>query len=450
MRGRRSSRSAVAHFAVSGIVATLVIGVLTVAVSRHIGTDQAINDAKHITMLAGQGIVGPHIGDAVIEGDRAALRRLDRVVRSRVLRHGLVRVKVWSREGRVVYSDEPRLIGRQFTLDADERAAIVSGEVRAEVSEPAGPENFYEAAEAKLLEVYVPIHDRAGRRLTMEAYQRYAAVSASGRKLWQAFAPALLGGLVLLLLVTLPLARSLARRVNAAQREREALLRRALDASQTERRQIAAELHDGAVQDLVGASYGLEAEADRLADEGHTTAGAAVRQAAAVTRAGARALRALLIGIYPPSLHDAGLAAVLRDLARTYSSRGIATSLEMSDEIVCDEPTEQLLFRCAQEMLRNTHKHAGALSARISLQRAGDGVVMEVQDDGRGFDPALLDKRSREGHFGLTLLRDLIAEAGGRLDVHSAPHEGTTVRVALPDAAAAPSTSLERSVALHR
>jgi two-component system NarL family sensor kinase len=446
MRAGRSGHSAVVQFAVCGIVATLVIGVLTVAVSRQIGTEQAINDATHITTLAGQGIVAPHIGDAVIAGDPAALRRLDRVVKSRVLRDGLVRVKVWSRDARIVYSDEPRLIGKRFKLDADERQAILSVKVQAEVSELAGPENRYETAEEELLEVYVPIRDRAGRRLTFEAYQRFAAVSASGRRLWRAFAPALLGGLVLLLLVTLPLARSLARRLGERQREREALLRRALDASQTERRQIAAEVHDGIVQELVGASYRLEAEADRMAAEGDAAGGATLREAAAVTRASVRELRTLLVNIYPPSLHGAGLVAALRDLARAYSSRGLEVALDVPDEIVCDRATEQLLFRSAQETLRNSHKHSGAAAARISLERAGDGVVMEVHDDGCGFDPALLEKRIPEGHFGLTLLRDLIADAGGRLDVHTAPQEGTTLRVALPDAA---DTAPRRPHAVH-
>ena len=73
------------------------------------------------------------------------------------------------------------------------------------------------------------------------------------------------GGLLLLWLVTLPLARSMAR-------QRERLLRRAIDASEQERRRIAADLHDGVVQDLVGVSYSLSAEADRVGDNGARTA----------------------------------------------------------------------------------------------------------------------------------------------------------------------------------
>ena len=195
-------------------------------------------------------------------------------------------MKVWSADARVIYSDEPRLIGRRFQLEPEERALLGGHGVHAQLSSLAGPENRFERGYRKLLEVYVPIRDRRGRPLVFEAYQRFGVVSASARRLWLAFAPALLGGLAVLWLITLPLGRALARRLREGQREREALLRRALDASESERRLIAADLHDGVVQDLVGASYSLEAEARRVgADgEGDVQVGAALRQGAAMTR----------------------------------------------------------------------------------------------------------------------------------------------------------------------
>jgi hypothetical protein len=87
--------------------------------SRHIGTEQAIRDAARVTRLVG-GIIAPQLDDAVLRGDPAAVRRLDRVVRRSVTRHGIVRVKLWSRDARVLYSDEPRLIGRRFALEPEE------------------------------------------------------------------------------------------------------------------------------------------------------------------------------------------------------------------------------------------------------------------------------------------------------------------------------------------
>jgi two-component system NarL family sensor kinase len=425
-------RSAVVQFAMSGVLATLAIGLSAVAVGRHIGTEQAIRDAKQVTRLAGEGVIEPQLDDAVLRGDPRALRRLDAVVKRGLLRHGIVRVKIWSPDARVVYSDEPRLIGKRFELEREEREWLGRrGGVHAEISTLVGPENRFERGARKLLEVYVPIRDRRGRPLVFEAYQRFSAVSASGRRLWLAFAPALLGGLGLLFLITLPLGRTLARRLRDGQRDREALLRRALDASETERRLIAADLHDGVVQDLVGASFALEAEAERLKGHADERVDAALRDGAATTRNSARALRTLLVDIYPAGLHQAGLPAALSDLARTYTARGIETSVLAPEEIAIDDATERLLFRSAQEALRNVHKHADAHTAQIALRQAGDRVQLEVRDDGCGCDTDVAHRRRREGHFGLRLLQDLIANAGGRLEVKAGPQGGTVVGVEL-------------------
>jgi signal transduction histidine kinase len=268
--------------------------------------------------------------------------------------------------------------------------------------------------------------------LLFEAYQRDSSIAASGRRLWLAFLPALLGGLLLLQLVNLPLARSMARRLRDGQAQREALLRRALDASQTERQRIAADLHDGVVQDLVGVSYTLAAGAQTLNGHGDGTATATLTDGARRTRDSIRSLRTLLVDIYPPSLRRAGLRAAMADLARTTSSRGVTTTLAMPDDLHLDERTEELLFRSAQEALRNAVKHADASTAAVNVRVDGDEVVLEVTDDGSGFDSATVLSRPSHGHFGLSLVDELVREAGGALFVGPGRRGGTTVRVAVP------------------
>ena len=103
------------------------------------------------------------------------------------------------------------------------------------MSDLSAPENRYERSQKKLLEVYLPIRTPNGQRLLFEAYFRYGAVSAAGSRIWRSFAPISLGALIVLELVQIPLAWSLARRLRQRQREREALLRQALDASDLER-----------------------------------------------------------------------------------------------------------------------------------------------------------------------------------------------------------------------
>src|ERR1700759_1183910 len=103
-------RAPVVQFALSGLVATVVIGLVAVAVLRRIGNTEAIRSAKQVTRLAGEGIVEPNLTPGVLAGDPAALRALDRVVRARVLRDGVVRVKLWTAAGRSGYSRAPRRV----------------------------------------------------------------------------------------------------------------------------------------------------------------------------------------------------------------------------------------------------------------------------------------------------------------------------------------------------
>lgn len=419
------------QFAASGLVATLLVGLIAVALVRRVGEREAIRDAKQVARLAGEGIVAPSVDEAVLQGNRTAIRRLDGVVRSQVLRDGIVRVKVWARDGRIVYSDEPRLRGARYALGEDERKVLAEGSVDAEVSDLSQPENRFERGYGELLEVYLPIHGPHGDSLLFESYQRQSSVTASGQRLWLAVLPALIGGLVLLQLVNLPLARAMVRRQRAAQAERETLLRRAVDSSELERRRIAADLHDGVVQDLVGVSYELEAQAAEVPGSNGSTRDA-LQRGAQKARDSVRALRTLLVDIYPPNLHRAGLVAALSDLTRTVEARGVATTVELPPRADLPPDVEALLFRCAQEALRNVLAHAEASQVSIALTVEDGEAHLEVADDGRGFDPAVLDDRPEEGHFGVRLVRDLVRDAGGRLVVESSPGEGTVLRVELP------------------
>ncbi|HEY3020487.1 MAG TPA: sensor histidine kinase [Solirubrobacteraceae bacterium] len=414
------------QFAAIGLAAMLVIGLIGVTVIRNIGTHEAIRNAEQLTQLAGNGIVAPNVTAGVLRGEPTALARLDAIVRRRVLDDQIVRVKLWTADGRVVYSDEHRLIGSTYPRGADELAALKGDGAQAEVSDLSRPENRFERSYGKLLEVYLPLPGPDGRPLLFEAYQQFSSVSASGRRLWRAFAPALAGGLLLLWLVTLPLAWSMARRLREGQRQREALLQRALDASGNERRRIASDLHDGVVQDLVGVSYGLSLDAEQL--DGDEAARETLRRGAARTRDSIRALRTLLVDIYPPSLQQAGLAAALSDLARTTTARGTPTTLHLPDDLELSADREALLFRCAQEALRNVVTHSGAAHAEVTVAAVGGRVAIEIRDDGRGFDPASVDG----GHFGLRVLRDLVNDVDGSFELETAPGRGTRLRAEVP------------------
>jgi two-component system NarL family sensor kinase len=424
-QGGGSTAAALTQFAIAGVIAVVLLALVGVAVLRSTGTSEATKDAKRVTRIVGQGIVEPYITDALLRGDPRAIARVDRVVRHRVLKDPVVRVKIWAADGTIVYSDEPRLIGSRYQLGPDELENLHSNRVDAEVSDLSRPENRFDRFAKKLLEVYLPVHTPSGKPLLFESYQRFSSVAASGRRTWVAFLPAMIGGLLVLWLVQLPLATRLARRVRAGQREREALLQRAIDASDVERRRIAGELHDGVVQNLAGVSFSLAAAAERGEGNG---ASATLERAAAATRESVRELRGLLVEIYPPSLHRSGLAAALGDCAAPLVRRGVEVEIEVPPELQLGVDAEGLLFRVAQEALRNVGAHAGASRVQVRAERSGDRVSMTVTDDGRGFDP----RRGRpEGHFGLSLIEDVARDAGADLSIDSKPGEGTRVRVEL-------------------
>ena len=424
-------RSVFAQFALSGLVAVLVVAVAATFVLRRAGQRESVRDARRLTEVIGHSVIEPNMEEAVVRGNREAFARFDRLVRRRVLGGPVVRVKLWRADGRIVYSDERRLVGARYTLEDEERSALAAGRVDAGISDLNRPENRFERPQHKLLEVYMPVKTSTGEPLLFEAYMRYSDVAARGRRVWITFAPALVAALVLLWLVQLPLALSLARRLRREHGERELLLLRALNASDVERRRIAGDLHDGVVQDLAGTSYALAVAAEGAEAVPRTDLADILRRSAASTRQSMRRLRSLLVEIYPPNLRETGLEAALDDLVAGVASRGVAAAADITHDVTSDE-AQRLVFRTAQEALRNVVDHADARSCALTLRLLDGGTELLIHDDGRGFDETLLGERRSAGHLGLELLEDRARDAGGVFTVESLPGKGTTVRLWLP------------------
>jgi signal transduction histidine kinase len=260
-----------------------------------------------------------------------------------------------------------------------------------------------------------------------EAYVRYDAVATSGSRLWRSFAPISLGALILLELVQIPLAWSLARRLRERLREREGLLQRALDASEVERREIASDLHDGVVQDLAGMAYSFSGVARQATEPSQAQL---YESSADHIRQTIKALRSLVVEIYPPNLEEEGLESALSDLLARSRPRGVSPELDTS-RLVAPLPAamSRLMYRAAQELLRNVLRHAEAASIWVRVSASGGVVILEVEDDGHGFESS---SDAPAGHVGLRGLAGLVADAGGTMRVRSSPGRGTTVRVEVP------------------
>ena len=429
--GRRFVALEVGRFALAGVVALVIVGVATAIASRRVGEREAIANARTTTVTKAEGLVAPALSDGVLERSPTALAAVDDVVRDDVLDASLVRVKLWNADGTIVYSDESRLIGTRYALGSDEQAAISSGKIDAEVSDLTKPENRYERRQGKLLEVYLPIDTPSGKPLLFEAYYRYALVSSNGNQLWRSFAPIALGALIALEVVQIPLAYSLARRLRQRSDERELLLRQALEASDVERRHIASDLHDGVVQDLAGVAYALSAQTRRASAQAPDPE--VIDNAASTVRTSIRALRSLVVDIYPPDFGEATLESALNDLVNRASEGGIDAQLDaeqLRDPV--SDPAARLLYRAAQEGLRNVISHADARHVTVKVATVGPRGVLDVVDDGQGFDAGAVTAARDSGHLGLTALRGLVADAGGTLTFTSSPGAGTTLHAEVP------------------
>jgi signal transduction histidine kinase len=429
------TRAIFAQVVAGAAVVVLAVAVVGAMASRRVAERESVTDAAHTPDLLAEAVVQPALTDALLDGDPAAVARLDKAVRSHVLGRSLVRVKIWTAQGRIVYSDEARLIGQTFPVGAEERSVLAHPTTRAEVSDLRRPENRFEQGRGKLLEVYRPVWTPSGQPLLFETYSPYGTVTARTGELWRGFAGITMSSLLFLIALLLPILWRLLDRLRRSQAQREALLQRAVDASAEERRRIAGTLHDGVVQDLVAASFAVAGEAERAEAGGQGQLADRLHTATGTVRASIRSLRSLLVDIYPPSLSSAGLVAALTDLAEVLRARAVAVHLDISPGAIShlDDAAQRLVFRVAQECLRNAGRHAAASAVHVGLHRDGAATVLEVDDDGTGFEPAAVLAQPEGGHFGLRILSDLAADAGAVLLLASAPGAGCHWRLEIPD-----------------
>lgn len=200
-------------------------------------------------------------------------------------------------------------------------------------------------------------------------------------------------------------------------------------AGDRERAALARELHDSVAQHLAAVLLQLAVAARETTDPVMAERLRAARDAAEGTLHEARTLSHAL---HPGVLDDLGLEAALRKLARD-ASNGNGIDIDVSVDTTAKRlprEVEGVLYRVAQEAVRNAARHAGPRHIRVSLRREQVSAVLSVHDDGRGFDLAEAD-RQRRG-MGLTSMRERVTLLEGRLDVNTARGSGTTISATVP------------------
>ena len=218
------------------------------------------------------------------------------------------------------------------------------------------------------------------------------------------------------------------RTLRAADHQRQQLLATLVTAQEQERRRIAGDIHDDALQHLAVTLLQLE-----LAEKGSDPfKGERLAEIKQNLRAAVESLRRVLFETRPPLLDEAGLVAAIRIYLRQ-----IASESSFRHEIrstLTREPVGEVrtvAYRIVQEAVTNIRKHAGAKMVSVTLMDDGDGILVHVLDDGRGFTRKDVTRAGRS-HIGLLSMRERAELAGGWLEIDSTPGSGTTVAFWLP------------------
>lgn len=422
-------RNPVVQFLATGLLTFALLLVGTGILGSGAARAEALSEAEANTERLARSVAEPNLEWGMLHGDVGALDRFDTFTRQFLKVGEVRRIKIWSADGTIVYSDEPRLLNKKFVLGDDELAALRGADSDAEPADLDSPENTFEDKREEMVEVYTSIRapdrqgeDAKGQPLLFEVYYSMADIEERQAALVAPFRNITLGALGILVAVATAMLWVLTRRVTRAAAERERLLRSAASASDAERRRIARDLHDGVVQDLAGSTFALSA----LSRDASGAERDALLETEDSLRSSLRALRSLLVEIHPPGLSADSLPAALQDLIAPAQATGVRATVDVSGGRAATGETVALVWRVAQEAVRNTLRHARAAALSVVVREKGGKVVLEVTDDGVGFDPGAVRP---DVHYGLRGLDSLVRDSGGTLVVRSAPGAGTTIRL---------------------
>lgn len=208
---------------------------------------------------------------------------------------------------------------------------------------------------------------------------------------------------------------------------------RMAESREAERLHLAQELHDGPVQDLYGVRFGLGTFAQAVLD--HAERARLSKVLAAIEHVN-RTLRTICGELRPPTLAPFGLEAAIRSHANSFQEAHPALDIcldLMRDGQTLQEHVRLALFRIYQEALNNLDQHAQAQSVIIRFSVDAEQAILEVQDNGCGFNvPDRWFEMVRQGHLGLLGASERVEALDGHLEVVSAPGKGTLVRAVVP------------------
>jgi signal transduction histidine kinase len=440
------------QYLAASLIVVLTGVVITGAWIGHQIESSVLERTAGITALYIDSVLSPNLqglangGASLDETDRDGLNRL---FYDNGLGQGVVLFKIWSLDGRVLYSPDQALLGQQFPIDPG-LARASRGEVVADVSALDEPENAYERARFnRLVEVYAPVRAVADGRVigVNEFYLAPDALDAEIRdaqlRSWAVvgviglFTYLILSGIVKRGSDTIQrqqteLQRRLDQNLRLHERVRQAAGRTTALNEQALRR-ISADLHDGPGQALALALLRLDAL--QAPCESQQASCARTRHDFATVQSAVRDamtdLRAISAGLRLPELTTLSVAEVAARAIDDHQRRSgvdVARRFEALPE-QAPLPIKIALLRTLQEALSNATRHGGGTDVKVTLVKDSEALRLTVADRGPGFDP---QAAARSGRLGLAGMRERAELLGGSFEIESSPGIGANVSVSWP------------------
>lgn len=218
-----------------------------------------------------------------------------------------------------------------------------------------------------------------------------------------------------------------------AKNELDEVRKKLQDRVEDERLRLAMQLHDGPLQSLYGASFHLQ---DALPNIQDSQLIEDMRDAQGIVHGSIESLRVMVSELRPPTLIPFGLEKTIRSHIERWEAQHPQTHIHlelMRDGLTLTQTTRLVLFRAYQQLLANVARHSQARNVWVRLKLSSEKVVLEVEDDGRGFEPpARWIDLAREGHTGLLGVVERAEDFGGTMEVVRSAGKGVLVRVSLP------------------
>ena len=420
-----------------------------------------MNRTAAITALYVDSLVSHHLQYLVDTNnpDLSHDAELDVLLTTTPLGERIVAFKVWGNDGRILYSANPALIGLQFPIEGGLEKAF-NGDVYTEISDLSREENLFEQQEwPQLIETYTPVRIEGEGKVVavIEFYQTMDElkdeIHAAQQRSWVVVGVSTvviylsLAGLVSRASNTIIFQQSELRdkvaQLSTMLMQNEQLHSRVSRAANrttelNERflRRIATDLHDGPGQDLALALLRI----DELADVCATCTAFLVKRKAAnddfstirsALQSALTDMRAILAGLRLPEIGQLSITETVERAVRDYERKTSAAVNLTVNDVPVDAPlsVKITLYRILQESLANGFRHADGASQRVSITGKDHQLIVEISDDGPGFN-----KRDvlPDEHLGLIGMRERVEILAGTFEVKSAQNNGTLIRASLP------------------